>query len=203
MTATIFDALSRIPKLVKNIATRSPCTARPDNLNTKAVIDLLQYAPPHRRDRAMRWTIRGIPTYIDETKIDFSRGICDNGPSFWDPRGLLKTLKITVEELDKQILLGPFPILQKNPTWGGKPVIFHKTHVVPKKDDPFGRVIRDCTESTLNAGIQRFHTKDKMVTTKQIVRKLNVAYRFLIDDIKAAYRQDKTDPLFFFPFLEM
>ena len=76
-------------------------------------------------------------------------------------------------------------------------MLFHKSHVVPKKDKRFGRVIRDCTESTLNRAIDRPWTQDKFATTVGIVKLMKVAIKMRLDDISEAYRQDKTDPRYY------
>ena len=187
----ILKCIVELPPILHDFIrlTGNPVTERRDSYLPGPLCELFEYLPDDRRERAKLWVREGVPAEYDPSLLPKAGVILPNGPTFYDPRGLHKSLKNFVSELEKSWLLGPFPI--NGFEWNGSPGYFHAIHVVPKKGKSHGRPIIDMRRSKVNDAMDKGPMEDALALFLQVCALMFFSVVVFLADLVSAYRQVK------------
>ena len=189
----VFLCLEELPGLLRRFCelTKNPVRTRRDSYLPGPLCELLDFLPDDRRARPKLWVKNGVPAYFDPDLLPVAGVRLPNGPTFYDPRGLHKSLGNFVSELEKSWLLGPFE--DDNFSWNGSPGFFHAIHVVPKKGRSHGRPIIDMRRSGTNEAFYKEEMPDRLPNFLETCALMLVGLFVFLADLVSAYRQVKIE----------
>ena len=111
--ARVIRCVGELPAILRKFCdlTKKPARKRRDSYLPGPLCELLDFLPEDRRERAKNWVKNGVPARYDPDLLPVAGVRLPNGPTFYDPRGLHKSLGNFVSELEKTWLLMALPAI--------------------------------------------------------------------------------------------